>query len=203
MNFVVLSSSRGTTLQAVIDAMGNGELEAECLGLIADKESRGCVAKARAAHLPLTTVEREEGEDRESYDKRLHEAILELGGVPPGKSKKTETVIAALGWMFILSPWFVKQWKNRILNVHPALLPNYPGAHAIEDALQAGESESGMTIHLIDEGVDTGPILVQKKCAILPADTSEELKDRIQELEKEWYPKVLQQIETGALKLPH
>ena len=202
MNFVVLSSSRGTTFQAVIDALENGELTAECLGLIADREDRGCVAKARAAHLPLTIVEKEEGESRESYDKRLHEAILELGGTPPDKSKKPTTMIAALGWMFILSPWFVKTWHHRIMNVHPALLPKYPGAHAIEDALKAGDEVTGMTIHLIDEGVDTGPILVQKKCAILPADDSEELKDRIQLLEKEWYPKTLQMIETGELKLP-
>lgn len=196
MNFVVLSSSRGTTFQAVLDRIADGSLTAKCLGLIADSEDRGCIQKAKAASFPVKIIEKEKSEEREDYDKRLHAAIEELGGSPD------ETVIAALGWMFILSPWFVSQWKNRIINVHPSLLPKYPGAHAHEDVLVAGESESGMTIHIIDEGVDTGEILVQKSCSVMPDDTVDSLKERVQELEKEWYPKTLQMIEEGDIQLP-
>ncbi|MBU1911757.1 phosphoribosylglycinamide formyltransferase, partial [Patescibacteria group bacterium] len=83
-----------------------------------------------------------------------------------------------------------------------ALLPKYPGAHGIEEAMEAGEKETGMTIHIIDEGVDTGPILVQKSCSILPDDTVDTLKERVQALEKEWYPKTLQMVETGEIVLP-
>ncbi len=205
MNFVLLSSSRGTTMQAVIEAIEDRSLTAPCLGLIIDRADRGCASKAKVAHLPITIVERKAGETREGYDKRLHEAIISLGGLPPNNTTTEQsnnpTIIAALGWMYILSPWFVRLWKNRMINVHPSLLPMYTGAHAIEEALAAGETETGMTIHMIDEGLDTGNILVQKKCSINPDDTEETLKARIQELEKEWYPKVLQQIHTGELRI--
>lgn len=192
MNFVVLSSSRGTTAQKVFSAIDDGSLTAQCLGLITDKESRGCVQVAKDAGIPVVIVARTKGEDRADYDKKLDEAIRALGDID---------MIAALGWMFIMSPFFVEKWRNRIVNVHPALLPKHPGAHGISDALSSGDTESGMTIHFIDEGVDTGKIIEQKSCTIEPNDTEESLKKRIQELEMEWYPKVLQMIETGDITL--
>ncbi|MDD5469590.1 MAG: phosphoribosylglycinamide formyltransferase [Candidatus Peribacteraceae bacterium] len=194
MNFIVLSSSRGTTFQAVLDRIADGTLTAKCIGLVTDRADRGCAQKARAAGIPVIVVEREKGEDREAYNQRLDAVIRTLGSVD---------AIAALGWMWILTPWFVHQWKGRIINVHPALLPKYPGAHGIEDAMAAGETETGMTIHIIDEGVDTGPILVQKSCSIRPDDTVDSLKERIQALEKEWYPKVLQMVEEGEIAVPY
>jgi phosphoribosylglycinamide formyltransferase-1 len=194
MNFVVLSSSRGTTFQAVIEAMQRGALTAKCLGLVADSPSRGCIEKAKAANLPFCIVERREGESREDFDRRLDRTLQEMGA-------DNRTIIAAIGWMFILSPWFVCKWRNRILNVHPALLPKHPGAHAHEEVLAAKEKETGMTIHIIDEGVDTGPILIQKTCPVRPDDTPESLQKRVQELEKEWYPKVLQMVESGEVIL--
>ncbi|MBU2213193.1 phosphoribosylglycinamide formyltransferase [Patescibacteria group bacterium] len=193
MNFIVLSSSRGTTFQAVLDRMADGSLTAKCLGLVTDRDDRGCIEKAKNAGLPITIVEREHGQQREEYNKKLDKAIRKLGKVD---------VICALGWMFILTHWFVQKWEGRIVNVHPALLPKHPGAHGIEETLAAGDTESGMTIHIIDEGVDTGPILVQKTCAVKEDDTEDSLKDRIQALEKEWYPKTLQMIELGEIVLP-
>ncbi|MFH0770181.1 MAG: phosphoribosylglycinamide formyltransferase [Candidatus Peregrinibacteria bacterium] len=193
MNFIVLSSSRGTTFQAILDRMQDGSLTAKCLGLVSDRPDRGCVEKALKAGLPVSIVERRKEDTREAYDQRLSAAIDALGKAD---------VIAAIGWMFILSEWFVARWHGRILNVHPALLPNHPGAHAHEEVIAAREKESGMTIHIIDEGVDTGPVLLQKTCPVLPGDTAETLQARVQELEKEWYPKVLQMIEDGTLKLP-
>lgn len=194
MNFVVLSSSRGTTFQAVIEAQKRGELTAKCLGLVTDSPDRLCVDKAKAAGLPFKIVPKAKGEPREDFDRRVQEAITALGA-------GADTIVAAIGWMFLLSPWLVRKWHNRILNVHPALLPKHPGAHALEEVLAAKEKESGMTIHLIDEGVDTGPILLQKRCPVLPGDTPESLQRRVQELEKEWYPRVLQMIEVGEVKL--
>jgi phosphoribosylglycinamide formyltransferase-1 len=200
MDFVVLSSSRGTTFQAVIDAIEDGSLEARCLGLISDREDRGCVEKARVAGLKVCIVERVKGEERETYDKRI--MLATEGLVNVAGCKLQNVIIACMGWMFIFSSWFVCQWKNRILNVHPALLPKYPGGHAIEDALKAGDTETGMTIHWIDEGVDTGKIIEQKKCSIFPGDTLDSLKERVQELEKEWYPRVLQELASGRMPLP-
>lgn len=190
MDFVVLSSSGGTTFQAVIDRLADGSLAARCLGLVTDRSDRGCAEKARKAGLPVRVVERKEGETREEYDQRLDDAIQRTG-----EREARQPLVACIGWMWLLSPWFVKKWRHRILNVHPSLLPKYPGRHPHEEVLAAREKESGMTIHWVDEGIDTGPIIVQKKCSVFPGDAVETLKARVQELEKEWYPKVLQRMQ--------
>lgn len=208
MTFVVLCSSKGTVFQSVIESMERGELSATCAGLIADKETRGCVKKARDANIPVVIVERQENEAREAYDQRLSEAIdkllkshaLELK-TQTSNLKPQHSLVACMGWMWMLSPWFVGRHRHRILNVHPALLPRHPGAHAHALVLQAKDTESGMTIHLIDEGMDTGAILLQKRCPVLEDDTEETLKARVQKLECEWYPKVLEMIERGEMKL--
>lgn len=196
MDFVVLSSSQGTTFQAVLDAIASKQLTANFKGIVADRFERGCVAKAKKAGFPVRVVKKKIGEHRELYDQRLHEAILSL--LP---SKDPTTIVVCIGWMFILSSWFVRHWKNHILNVHPSLLPKHPGAHAHDLVLASKDTESGMTIHIIDEGLDTGKILVQKKCAVLPGDTVDTLKARVQKLECEWYPKTLQMMERGELKM--
>jgi formyltetrahydrofolate-dependent phosphoribosylglycinamide formyltransferase len=165
-----------------------------CLGLITDRTDRGCTEKALSAGIPVKVVERTKGEPREEYDQRLHQAITAFGA-------SDQTILAALGWMWILSPWFTREWQGRILNVHPALLPKHPGAHGIADALKAGDSQSGMTIHWMDEGIDTGPIVLQKSCPVLSDDTEDTLKERIQALEKEWYPKVLEMIASGEVEV--
>ncbi len=205
MHFIVLSSSRGTTFQAVLDRINDGSLHATCLGLVSDREDRGCVEKAKQAGLPVKIVERKKDEPREEYDKRLFDAIGEFESSLPspanGGGAGGGGLIAALGWMYLFSPWFVKKFHNRIVNVHPSLLPKYPGIHSLQEALDAGDKETGMTIHLIDDGIDTGKILLQKQCPILPGDTLDTLKARVQELEKEWYPRVLEMIERGEMKL--
>ncbi|MBI1934572.1 phosphoribosylglycinamide formyltransferase [Candidatus Peregrinibacteria bacterium] len=200
MNFVVLSSSGGTTFQAVMDRIADGTLTARCLGLVTDRADRGCAEKARKAELPVQVVERNKGETREAYDRRLSTGILELTCLHP-TPYSLHPLLACIGWMWLLSPWFVRTWCGRILNVHPALLPLHPGCHPHKEVLAAREKESGMTIHWVDEGVDTGPIIVQKKCSVFADDTVNSLKSRVQELEKEWYPKVLQMIEDGRLKV--
>ena len=192
VDFVVLSSSRGTVFQSVLDSLADGSLHARCIGLISNAEDHGCVSRARKAGLPVCILEHQKEESREEYDKRVHASILTLQKAQSDPAE--DCVIACMGWMFLLSPWFVSQWKNRILNVHPSLLPKHPGRHAHDLVLAAGDTESGMTIHLIDEGMDTGKILVQKKCSVYPNDTVETLKYRVQDLECEWYPKVLEEI---------
>ncbi len=196
MQFVVLSSSRGTVFKSVLNSIKEGSLKATCLGLISDSNNHGCVEIAKSAGLPVKIIERAKNESREDYDKKIHEAILAL--TPPSP---TQTLVCCMGWMWLLSPWFVNTWRNKILNVHPSLLPKYPGTHAHDLVMKNGDNESGMTIHLIDEGEDTGKILVQKKCFVLASDTIDTLRSRVQALECEWYPNVLQQIEEGSLAL--
>ncbi len=199
LQFIALSSSRGTTFQAILDRIADGSLDAECVALVTDKPDRGCVARAEAAGIPVRVVAREPGEEREAYDKRLSEVIEEIL-YSNEVADRSRVYIAAVGWMWLLSGAFVAAWKDRIINVHPSLLPKFPGAHAHRDVLLAGETETGMTIHCIDDGVDTGRILLQKSCPVLPGDTEETLKQRVQALEQEWYPKVLQMIATGELR---
>lgn len=218
---MVLSSSRGTTFQAIIDRLNDGSLKAQCLGLVTDRPDRGCIEKAKTAGLPTKIVEKQSNEDREAYDRRLDAAIKELMsevlGPRPVLSPSSalginsvegsEVLIAAIGWMFVLSPWFIRSWENRIVNIHPALLPKHGGEgmygmRVHEAVLAAGEKESGITLHLMDESIDTGTILLQKTCPVKPDDTPETLRTRVQELEKEWYPKLLQMIEEGTIKLP-
>ncbi len=216
MKFFVLSSSRGTVFQATLDAMADSRLTAQCMGLITDRPDRGCIGKAEAAHLPVIVVEQREGETPEQYDDRLHGAILDFlrahanqrnDRTPEAPAPSSTLLIAAMGWMHILTPPFIRRWRNRILNIHPALLPKYGGTGMFGDRVHAAvlkdkERESGITIHLMDEGVDTGPILLQEKCPVLPDDTVASLKSRVQALEREWYPRVLEMIHRGQLKLP-
>ena len=204
MDFVVLSSSKGTTFQAVLDAIASKTLTANLRGLVTDRFERGCVAKAKKAGVPVRVVKKKIGEHRELYDQRIDEAIRAL--LQSGQSQTSSLIpqnsfVVCIGWMFLLSSWFVRHWKNHILNVHPSLLPKHPGAHAHELVLASKDAESGMTIHLIDEGLDTGKILVQKKCSVLPTDTVDTLKARVQALECEWYPKLLEQIQRGDVDL--
>lgn len=202
MHLIAFSSSRGTTFQAILDRIADGTVRSRFLGLITDRRDRGCVEKATAAGVPVEVVERTPGESREQYDEKVYRAIERLMGDVP----KEDVLLTALGWMFIFTPSFIHRWRNRIINVHPALLPQHGGkgmyGHHVHDAvLGAGDAQSGVTIHLMDEGVDTGRILVQKTCLVLPTDTADSLQKRVQELEKQWYPETIAMIERGELQL--
>ena len=212
MNFVVLSSSRGTAFQATLDCIADGSLTAKCIGLITDSPDRGCIEKAKSAGIPYKVIERSPDDDREAYDKRIDATIHDLiNHQSPNHNhqlnpKSQIPIIACMGWLWIFSPWFIEQYKNRILNVHPALLPKHGGegmyGHHVHDAvLKSGDKESGATIHLMDEGVDTGKTLLQKSCHVLPNDTAESLQEKVQKLERELFPKALQMIHTGAISL--
>ena len=175
-----------------MERIRDGTLTIPCIGLITDREERGCVSLAREFLVPVEIVERRAGEDRASYDRRVDAAVIKLcdrAGV-----NRSGILIALMGWMRILSPWFVQRYPRRILNVHPSLLPKFPGTHAHDAVLAAKERESGMTVHYVDEGLDTGDIIEQKKCSVLPDDTVETLRARVQALECEWFPKVLQKL---------
>lgn len=206
MNFVVLCSSRGTTFQAIIDRMNDGSLKAKCLGLITDSSERGCIQRAKAANIPVKIVEKKENESREEYDQRLETAIRELvneANLQP-ITYNLSPVIAAMGWMWILTEGFVK--NHTIINVHPALLPKYGGKgmyghHVHKAVLENKDANSGITIHVMDSGIDTGKVLLQKTTPVSADDTVETLQARVQELEKKWYPEVLQMIENGELKM--
>ncbi len=151
---------------------------------------KDCYALERAKKQGYKTVFVDpKGKTREEYDEEVAEIIKE----------NEADLIVLVGYMRILSPEFVQKFKNRIINVHPALLPKFSGkgffgSNVHEAVLEAGEKETGMTIHYIDEGVDTGEIILQKKCPVEPDDTPETLKEKVQALEKKWYPEVIRTL---------
>jgi len=130
-------------------------------------------------------------EQRESHEKNIIDTLQKYN---------IEAVILS-GYMRILSPFFVRKWTGRLLNIHPSLLPKYPGAHAHRDALADGATVSGCTVHLVDEGVDTGQILAQKKLQIDILETEETLSERVKKLEHQLYPEVIDAYAKGELYL--
>ena len=110
-------------------------------------------------------------------------------------------LVVLSGYMRILTPWFVRRWKGRLINIHPSLLPDFPGAHAHRDALAAGVSITGCTVHLVDEGVDSGPILAQREIEVLPGDDEEALQERVKGVEHLLYPDVLDRLCSGQISL--
>jgi len=185
----VLASTRGTDLQAIIDEMKAENMPGiELACVISNKKNAHALARAREQGYEAIFVN-PLGRTREEFDRKVAELL----------EKREVDLVVLVGYMRILSAEFIKKFTHRIINVHPALIPKFCGpsffgANVHEAVLAAGEKETGMTIHYVDEGCDTGEIILQKTCPILPNDTPTTLKDRVQSLEKEWYPKVIKML---------
>jgi phosphoribosylglycinamide formyltransferase 1 len=177
----VLASGNGSNLQALIDRMRDGTVPASISVVISDKVNAYALERARRAGVEALHLSPKAYPSREAYDEGLLAAI---------RSRSVDWVVLA-GFMRILGPGFVRALSGRIVNIHPALLPSYPGTHAIERAFAAGEREVGVTVHLVDEGVDTGPILAQERLEVRPGETLEELTERVHQVEHEIYPRVV------------
>jgi phosphoribosylglycinamide formyltransferase 1 len=194
-NVAVLSSTRGTNFQSLIDAKKNGILKdnVKICCLIVNKADCGAVEKAKAAGIPWYFID-PTGKTREEFDPEVM-IILD---------KYKADLIVLGGYMRIVSKPMVNQYKNHIINIHPSLLPKFGGGMNLnvhKAVLEAHEKESGMTIHMVDEGIDSGAIVLQKTCKIDPTDTPETLRDKVQALEKEWYPKAVQMFADGKIKV--
>lgn len=195
MRIAVLASTRGTDLQAIIDEIKAGTLKNVEIACVVSNV-KNCYALERAhSHGIKTYFIDSKEKSRIEFDREMATTL---------KNEKVDLIVLA-GYMRILTPYFVGEFKGKIINVHPALLPkfggkNFFGKNVYEAVLAAHETETGMTIHFVEENVDSGKIILQKTCPVLPNDTSETLKDRVQALEKEWYPKVIQMFADGAIK---
>ncbi len=189
----VLASTNGTDLQAIIDELQAGTLpDVELSVVISNKK---CYALERAKEQGYEAVYvNPKGKTREEFDMEMA-TVLDEHGVD---------LIVLVGYMRILSEPFVKKYWRRIINVHPSLVPKYCGegffdANVHQAILDAGEKESGMSIMFVDEGCDTGDVIVQKKCEIEPGETVDSLKDKVQTLEKKWYPEVIRMFQRGEV----
>lgn len=187
----VLCSGRGTDLQSIIDAIGRGEVNAEIAVVLTDKPDAFALERAKNAGIKAVCVNRKQYDGREPFEKALI-AELEEAGV---------TLVVLAGFMRILTPVFVHHFAGRIMNIHPALLPSFPGAHAHRDVLAYGVKVSGCTVHFVDEGTDSGPIILQAAVPVLDGDTEETLGARVLEQEHIIYPQAIQLYCEGRLQI--
>lgn len=177
----ILLSGRGSNFVAICDAIADRRIpDAAIVAVVSDVADAPGLNRAVERGLPAFPIPRE-GLKRSEHEARV-EKILEAAGVD---------LVCLAGYMRILSPGFVGRWRGRILNIHPALLPKFPGLHVQRRALEAGERESGCTVHFVDEGTDTGPIVVQRRVPVLPGDTEETLSARILAEEHQAYPEAI------------
>lgn len=187
----VLASGRGTNLQAIIDASLKREIEAEVSVVISDKRDAYALKRAEEHSIPAIFINRENFSSKEEYEREIVKNL---------QKHEVDLVILA-GYMRVVGKEFVKEYKGRMMNIHPALLPSFPGLEAWEQAHNYGVKVSGVTVHFVEEGVDTGPIILQRAVEVKEDDTPDSLLQRIHQEEYKIYPQAIQLFAQGKLKI--
>jgi phosphoribosylglycinamide formyltransferase 1 len=185
----VLASGAGTNLQAIIDGV-HGRDGVEVVGVGSDKPEAGALERARAAGIETRVFALDEHADRGARDEAIGDWIEARGG----------DLVVLAGYMQLLSPAFVARFRNRVVNVHPALLPCFPGLDAIGQALDHGVWVTGVTVHFVDEGVDSGPIILQRAVGLPYTRDRGELEEEIHRVEHELLPRAIRLIADGAVR---
>jgi phosphoribosylglycinamide formyltransferase-1 len=189
LRVAVLASGRGSNLGAILEACQGEEFPARVLVVVSDRESAAALERARAAGVDAIFLDPKAHGDRAAYDRALT-ATLER--YRPG-------LVCLAGFMRLLSPAFVSAWSGRLLNVHPSLLPAFPGLHPHRQALAYGVKVSGATVHFVDDGVDTGPVILQASVSVRPDDSEDSLSARILAEEHRLYPEAIRLFAEGRL----
>ena len=187
----VLLSGSGTNLQAIIDAVANDGLPVDIVHVVSSRPDAYGIERARAAHIPVTVLNKGVYADPAEADARIVDALRDAGA---------QYVVMA-GYMRKVTPVVLDAFPDRVLNLHPALLPSFKGAHAIQDAYHAGVKVTGVTVHLANEDYDKGPIVAQRAVEVREDDALEDLEARIHEVEHALYPEVLRQIAEGRVSV--
>jgi phosphoribosylglycinamide formyltransferase-1 len=182
-NVAILLSGRGSNFLALSDAIEAGEIPARIALVVSNKPDAPGLEHARERNYEAICIP-SAGIEREAYDRQVVEEL---------KARQVD-VICLAGFMRLLSPWFVQQYPQQILNIHPSLLPAFPGLHSQQQALDWGAKVSGCTVHFVDEKLDHGPIIVQRSVPVLDQDTEESLSARILEQEHQIYPEALKLV---------
>lgn len=191
MKFAVLISGNGTNLQAIIDAVRAGSITAELAFVVSDREDAFGLQRAEHAGIKAMVFNPKNYTNRQSVDRDIA-AFL--------KKEEIDFIVLA-GYMRILTPFFIKQFPRKILNIHPALLPSFKGAQGIKDAFTYGVKVSGVTVHFVDEKMDHGPIIMQEAVAVEEGDTLQTLEEKIHAVEHRIYPKAIQLFVEDLLKV--
>lgn len=186
----VLLSGSGTNLQAILDAVEDG-LPVEVVQVISSRPDAFGIQRAERAAIPVCVLDRSVYADPQAADERIVDEMRSAGA---------EYLVMA-GYMRKLTPVVLEAFPDRVLNLHPALLPSFKGAHAIQDAFDAGVKVTGVTVHLANEDYDKGPIVAQRAVVVEEDDTLDSLEERIHEVEHELYPAVLRELAEGRVTL--
>ncbi len=174
----VLASGTGTNLEAILEAEAKGEIAGAVKLVVSDQETAQALQRAKKRQVKALFINPGDYGSREQYDRAIVEKL---------KEEKID-LVALAGFMRLLSPYFVNSYPQRIMNIHPALLPAFPGLDGVEQALDYGVKVSGCTVHFVDEGLDTGPVILQEAVPVIQQDTVETLHQRIHAAEYRLYP---------------
>ena len=192
MKIAVLASGSGTNLQTLIEQLHQDETSGIKIAVvISDRRKAYALTRAKLAGIPTHVVRTQDFANRLDFDAEISRSIEHYA---------VELIVLA-GFMKLFQPPFVQKHRNRILNVHPTLLPAFPGAHPVADTLAYGVKIAGVTVHFVDEGVDSGPIIAQSAVPVLDTDDEESLHNRIQVEEHKLYPEVIKWFAQGRLKI--
>lgn len=184
MRVAILASGNGSNFEALAHQFQAGLLPGELAFVFSDHHNAYVLERARRLNIKAYSFEVKEFENRAAYEKALLQLLQE---------QEIDLIVLA-GYMRIIGKTLLSHYSNRILNIHPSLLPSFPGLHGIKDAYEYGVKVTGVTVHLVDDGVDTGPIIAQEPVMILPEDSLESLEEKIHQTEHRLYPKVLRDV---------
>lgn len=188
---VVLVSGNGSNLQAILDACQQGQINGSIAAVFSNKADAFGLERARAAGIPGHALEAAQFSDREAFDRQL---MLEIDAYGPD-------LVVLAGYMRILSPAFVTHYQQRLLNIHPSLLPKYPGLHTHRKAIENGDKQHGTSVHFVTDELDGGPVILQAKVPIFAGDSEEAVNARVQQQEYAIYPRVVSWFIDGRLTM--
>lgn len=191
LNVAFLASGKGTNLQAIIDASEKREIDALVKVVISDNRESIALKRAENHGIEPLYIDSSRYSSRESFDRAIVDCIKE----------RQIDCVALGGFMRLLTPFFVKKYEGRIMNIHPSLLPAFPGANGVKDALEYGVKVSGCTVHFVDEGLDTGPIIMQEAVPVYDDDSEESLHQRIHKVEYKLYPRAIHLFARGKIRI--
>ena len=191
LSLAILLSGNGTNFQAIVDSIDNGQLKAVIKVVISNNKDAFGLKRARNHNIKNLCIDHKDYADRESYDQKLMETI---------EYENVDFIVLA-GFMRILGSDFVKNFSNKIINIHPSLLPKYPGLNTHKKVLENKDKEHGVTVHLVDEGLDSGPIIGFIKILVEDDEKENDLENKIHKIEHFIYPKILSEFQEGRITI--
>lgn len=183
-NIALFASGSGSNFQAIMDAVSSGDLRVNVKLLVCDKPDAFVIKRAERAEVAVFSFRAKDYADKAAYEADILRQL---------QAQQVDFIVLA-GYMRLIGPTLLEAYKGKIVNIHPSLLPAFPGKDAVGQALEAGVKVSGVTVHYVDEGMDTGPIIAQKAIEVKPNETKETLQARIHHIEHELYPAVLKEL---------